>query len=187
MSYITHTTYALPMATLLVMALKHESQGLFESHNITPHYTGVGQVKAAFHTHKLIQLHKPTRIINLGTAGSLSYPQSSLVECTSFVQRQPFPSKLPPSKVLTTAASTSLPHVICGTADYIETSTPLTPCDVMDMEAYAIAFVCQQLSIPFTCIKYVSDSSDENVFTDWTSHLGKSSQKLLEQYLQLTK
>ena len=175
------------MATLLIMALKQESQMLFENGNLRPFYSGVGQVKAAFATHKLILEQRPSRVVNLGTAGSFSLPQGGLVECTTFVQRRPHPSVFPPAKTLTVDGITALPKVVCGTGDYIEQKASLVPCDITDMEAYAMAHVCQQLGVAFTSIKYISDSSDENVLHDWTSHLGRSSQKLFDQYLQLTK
>ena len=173
------------MATLLIMALKDESQMLFENNKILPFYCGVGQVKAAFITHKLILEHKPKRIVNLGTAGSFTIKQGSLVECTSFIQRAPADTIAAPSKAIRFEAMTDLPHVKCGTGDFIEKNPLNAKCDIMDMEAYAMAHVCQQLNVDFTSIKYISDSSDANLLPDWKSHLSSSAQKLFEQYQKL--
>lgn len=181
------------MATLLIMALKEESQQLFEDNHITPHYCGVGQVKAAYFTHKLILEHKPRRIVNLGTAGSHRLPQGSLVECTSFVQRPANGFFLIPSATLLVEPVTGLPAACCGTADFVSMETPteisrkktLAEYDVMDMEAYAIAYVCRQLQVPFTCLKYVSDSSDAATVTDWKRSLRPAAESLLREYRKI--
>lgn len=167
------------MATLVIMALHEESQGLFEASGITPLYSGVGQVKA---THSLTHwIHKfnPTSVINVGTAGSHKLPQGTLVECTSFVQRQPNKDWPMKSKKIQINKKTELLNAVCGTGDFIELNQSLTDCDVMDMEAYALAFVCEQLKVPFCSIKYVSDSSNENVVTDWKKNLSHAAEKLL--------
>ena len=173
------------MATLLIMALKQESQNVFETNSVQPYYCGVGLLKAAFNAHKLILEHKPTRVLNLGTAGSHNFKQGTLVECTSFVQRYPndfYPLK---NKTLKTPSISSLPQVICGSGDYIETGKSLVHCDVMDMEAYALAYVCEQLKVPFNSIKYVSDNSDADMVSHWHSALQDAALKLFNEYQKL--
>lgn len=167
------------MATLVIMALQDESQGLFEAGGITPLYSGVGQVKA---THSLTHwIHKlnPTSVINVGTAGSHKLPQGTLVECTSFVQRLPNKDWPMKSKKIQTDKRTQLLSAVCGTGDFIELNQSLTECDVMDMEAYALAYVCEQLKVPFCSIKYISDNSNEGLITDWKKNLKLSAEKLL--------
>lgn len=177
------------MATLLIMALPDESQMVFEGNGHKPFYCGVGQTKAAFFTQKLITERKTENqvkhVINLGTAGSHSFKHGELVECTSFIQRYPNDFNPVKSKVLKTMARTQLPPVICGTGDFIETSKPLVQCDVMDMEAYAMAFVCQQLGVEFTSIKYVSDSSDQHMVKHWQSCLQDAAVQLFNEYKKL--
>ena len=173
------------MATLLIMALKQESQNIFETNNIQPFYCGVGLLKAAFTAHKLILEHKPDRLINLGTAGSTQFKQGEIVECTSFVQRYPnnhFPLK---SKILKSTAISQLQHVACGSGDFIELNQPLVQCDVMDMEAYALAYVCEQLGVQFNSIKYISDNSDAQLSSHWHSNLQDAAQKLFNEYQKI--
>lgn len=174
------------MATLLIMALKDESKMLFEKNQSTPFYCGIGQVKAAFMTQKLILEHRPSRILNMGTAGSFVLPQGSLVECTSFVQRFPASSISAPSTIIKADPISDLKQVICGTGDHVETGPDINKCDVMDMEAYAIAYVCQQMNVPFNSIKFVADSSDKNVLRDWKSNLGKSAAALFEHFNKIS-
>lgn len=176
------------MATLLVMALRQESQGLFEAQSIQPLYCGVGLVNASFYLQKHIITSaaansKISRVVNLGTAGSPTFKQGSLVECTSFVQRRTGLQIPVQSIVLHIPAITSLAPVTCGSADFVETTTsPHTKCDIMDMEAYSLAFVCQQYKIPFHCIKYISDHSDTNTVNDWKKNLQHSAESLLKIY-----
>ncbi len=171
---------------LLVMALKEESQGLFEAAGINPNYLGVGLVKTTFKLQQLLQQHKPRRVINLGTAGSRTIKPGSLVECTSFIQRVPHEFLPLSSKVIHVEAKTTLPPVLCGSGDFIETKEPITHCDVYDMEAYAIAFVCEQMKISFSSIKFVTDISDKNLIHDWKKSLHISASSLLKTYNEMT-
>lgn len=170
------------MATLLIMALPQESQNLFESVQIFPAYCGVGQINAAYNTHKLILERNPKRIVNLGTAGSHTLAVGTLVECTTFIQRSPPDLTTVPAKILRTNPMTDLTTAVCGTADFISTSPAPETCDVMDMEAYAMAFVCEKFRVPFTSIKYVTDQSDTKTVADWKQNLLPAARTLLEQY-----
>ena len=53
------------------------------------------------------------------------------------------------------------PGVVCGTGDKFAISTPEIDCDIVDMEAYAIAKTCLKQEIDFRSFKYISDSADE--------------------------
>lgn len=171
---------------LLVMALKDESQGLFEAAGITPYYTGVGLVKTTFKLQQWLTQMKPKRVINLGTAGSRTIAPQSLVECTSFIQRVPHEFMPLVSKIICTNAATNLPTVTCGSGDFIETAEPVSVCDVYDMEAYALAYVCEQMKIPFNSIKFVTDNSGKNLLHDWQKSLHFSATSLLNVYNEMT-
>ncbi len=191
---------------MILMALKQESKGLFESEGIKIYYTGVGKVKATYSAVKLIEIHKPKWVLNLGTAGSKRWPVGTLVECTEFVQRDGMfaptqfaqgntlidPTQLIqratplfPQKTYKSTAISNLPQVTCGTADFVEFGEPKLACDIFDMEAYALAYVCDQQKIKFNAIKYITDSSDKNVLSDWTKNLEAASKALLAQFKKL--
>ena len=173
------------MATLLIMALPEESQNRFENAQIEVHYSGIGAVKAAYLTHKLILERKPSRIVNLGTAGSFKFKQAELVECSSFVQRFPTNLTIPGfAKITASEFLTNFPKAVCGSGDFIQ-SEPGASFDIMDMEAYAIAYVCAKLNVSFHSIKYVTDSSNENTYKDWKKNLNSASAALLEVYKTL--
>ncbi len=176
-----------PQTALLVMALPDESGQLFENAGIQPLYTGIGQVKAAFALTKSLMQTKPALILNLGTAGSIDFPQGQCVECSAFVQRQ-FNSIGPKNKkILIDKALTNLPQVICGTADFIQETPFATNSEfkIMDMEAYALAFVAKQFQIPFYSVKFITDNSNENVVSDWKKNLAKARENLFSVYQQL--
>ncbi|OFZ28986.1 MAG: hypothetical protein A2622_12875 [Bdellovibrionales bacterium RIFCSPHIGHO2_01_FULL_40_29] len=172
-----------PKTLLIVMALRDESQGLFEASGIQPYYTGIGQVRAAFGLTKAIHEQKPVGILNLGTAGSFDLPQGQIVECSAFIQRQ---SQIlaPKSKTLLASGSLSdFPKVICGSADFIQHEfTGGARFDIMDMEAYALAYVAAQMKLPFYSIKVISDHSTENVVSDWKKNLAISAENLFNAY-----
>ena len=169
------------MATLVIMALREESQGLFEAAGYEIFYSGMGLVKSSHAITKLIEKHKPTTVLNLGTAGSHSIKAGSIVECSAFVQRAPH-SFLPiPSTKITTSPQTTLPHVMCGSGDFVEITHPQTNCDIFDMEAYALAYCCKEMNVRFNSIKFVTDQSNENTLQDWRQQLKHSAIALLQE------
>ena len=44
-------------------------------------------------------------------------------------------------------------------------------CDAVDMESYAMAFVCQKYRIPFLSIKYITDVVGQNSQQHWEDKL----------------
>jgi adenosylhomocysteine nucleosidase len=173
------------MQTLVVMALKAESQGIFEAAGFHVFYCGVGSVKSTHNLTKWIFEHKPQRVINLGTVGSHRHPTGTLVECISFTHRQPHNAIKIPIAVLPGKATTDLPKAICGSADFVEQASAQAECDVFDMEAYALAYVCQKMNVAFTSIKYVTDSSDQNLIQDWQKNLKPAALALLKQLKEM--
>ena len=128
---------------------------------------------------------KPTKVINLGTAGSFKLKKGDLVECSSFIQRFAFKSAIPGhQRIDTTDFISQLPKAICGTGDYLQKEQS-TFFDIMDMEAYAMAFVCQKLNVNFHSIKFISDNSNENTLSDWKKNLQQASEALFQTYHDL--
>ena len=65
--------------------------------------------------------------------------------------------------------------------------------DVVDMESFALAFVCQQMNIPFFSIKYVTDVIGKNSIKEWEDKLKalkldpKIEEKVLKEINKFTK
>jgi len=181
----------------VLCALPEESQGLVENY-IPTIYTGVGKVNAAIAATKCILEYNPDLILNFGTAGSHTIPKHTLVDCTKFIQRDmhikelgfefgvtpyededtsilEFPNKNPINKMLT-----------CGTGDTFVSDMEKIPCDVVDMEAYAIAKCCHYNDVDFVSFKYITDGADDDAASDWIENCKKGSEeflKVLQYYL----
>lgn len=186
---------------LVVMALQVESQGLFERAGVDVTFTGLGKVNAAYAmTRRLADYRHANRplpqIINFGTAGSRRFPGGTAVACHLFVQcdmnvtglgfaHGVTPFEDIPARLEFPRLFPQLPSGICGTADSFETGAPALPCDVVDMEAYALAKVCALEGARFACVKYVTDGADESAGNDWQSNLSKAAAQFLHLYRTL--
>lgn len=177
------------MKPLLVFALEQESQDAFGEFDVL--YTGVGKVNATHAMMKYLQTGRPEMVINIGTAGSRKFPGGSIISCTSFVQRDmdvtplgferfQTPFSHDPVKLVYGSHVGFLPEGVCGTGDNFDVSDVALEFDVVDMEGYALALICQREKIPFMCVKYVSDGADEGAHKDWNAALHHAAQRLRE-------
>ena len=110
---------------------------------------------------KLIHKHKPLKIINYGTAGSLKKKLSGIVECTKFYQRDMDVRGLLDLKLGQTPFD-NINEIInsdegysCGSGDSFVNKQIEMEVDLVDMEAYALAKVCKLEGLKFRCFKYV--------------------------------
>lgn len=176
---------------LLVFALESEALGHFE--NESRLFTGVGKVNAAYQLTRRIAHERPEIIINLGSAGSNVFKKGEVVCCTSFIQRDmdvrplgfahyetPFCGQ---NIVLEYGhAITQLPQGTCGTGDNFEIQHSVMEYDVVDMEAYALAWVAKEEAIPFVCLKYISDGADGKAADDWLVSVHQAAEALQQVY-----
>jgi adenosylhomocysteine nucleosidase len=186
---------------LVVMALPLEAQDVFERAAIPVLYTGVGKVNAAMTlTRALAQLRltgQPfPRVVNFGSAGSRRFATGAVVACSSFHQRDmdvsglgfepgttPY-EEIPPVIEFPTPFR-DLPTAGCATGDSFETSGRAMKCDVVDMEAYALAKVCHVEGAAFACAKFITDGADHTAASDWQSNLHRAAEQFLALYRQL--
>ena len=178
----------------LIMALPNESKGLFEQAGVQVHYSGIGKVNAAFKAFDVIQKTGCKTLLNLGSAGSSQFDAHALVEVTTFVQRDMDVSPLGfavgvtpmdddhPAEIHLEAYFPHLEKGICGTGDSFETGIPKVPCDLVDMEGYAIAKVCKKLGVRLISVKYITDGANDTAHLDWEENLLLGAQKLLKLY-----
>lgn len=172
---------------LIVFAMKEESQDVFNDYDLL--HTGVGKVNAAYNLGKALHGAKPSIIINMGTAGSRKHAGGTIVNCTGFVQRDMDvtalgfdPYKTPfcdtPALIEFGHRIAELPSGVCGTGDNFDISEKAGDFDVVDMEAYALATICQQEELDFLCLKYISDGADGDAHQDWHTALHHTAEKL---------
>ncbi|QIC61149.1 MULTISPECIES: 5'-methylthioadenosine/S-adenosylhomocysteine nucleosidase family protein [Acinetobacter] len=181
----------------LIMALPNESKGLFEAQGIDVHYSGIGKVNAAFKAFEVIQNTGCKTLLNLGTAGSSHFDAHALVEVSQFVQRDMDVSPLGfdvgltpmdqhfPGAIELEPFFDHLPRGICGTGDSFETGQPKVPCQLVDMEGYALAKVCKKLGVRLISVKYITDGANDTAHLDWEENLLLGAQKLLFLYQML--
>lgn len=178
----------------LIMALPNESKGLFEQEGIQVHYSGIGKVNAAFKAFEVIQKTGCKTLLNLGSTGSSQFDAHVLVEVATFVQRDMDVSPLGfavgvtpmdddhPAEIHLEPYFQQLEKGTCGTGDSFETGTPKVPCNLVDMEGYALAKVCKKLGVRFISVKYISDGANDTAHLDWEENLLLGAQKLLKLY-----
>ena len=190
-----------PSKPLIVMALPQESRGQLERAGAQLLYTGVGKVNAAAAlARRLAELRNarnpPSRVVNLGTAGSRSIAAHTLVGCNRFMQRDMdvsglgFPVGVTPFDA--TPAVIEFPPVfaqlrqtLCSTGDSFATHLHAVDGDVVDMEAYALAKVCLQDGVPFACAKYITDGADSDSAAHWEAALDAASRSFATLYLSM--
>jgi len=152
-------------------------------------FTGVGKVNAAHSLTKNLITGKYSIVINLGSAGSNTFKKGDIVCCTHFVQRDMDVTalgfdifKTPYSAdEIVLAAGLKAPDMLqgtCGSGDNFETNHNHHSYNVVDMEAYSLALVCQREQVPFLCLKYITDGADDSASNDWQTSLHKVAVKL---------
>ena len=186
---------------LVVIALELEGQGLFEQAEVDLLYTGLGKVNASLALARRLSACRhqgtlPSLVVNFGTAGSRTLATGSVVACRQFVQRDMDVTglgfALGETPFETLPATLSVPPVfrhlkegVCGTGDRFETGAVGIACDVIDMEAYALAKVCLTDNVPFACAKYISDGADASAANDWHASLPRAAAVFLALYREL--
>lgn len=181
--------------TLLVFALESEAQGLFDAYHKL--FTGVGKVNAAYQLMLGLTNWKdrhgayPDLVLNLGSAGSSLFKRGTIVNCTQFIQRDmdvtafghtryATPNEDPSPVFSAGLRCEPYPQGVCGSGDSFSTDGKMHGWNVVDMEAYAIAKVCTGQSVPFCCLKYISDGADETATLSWNDALMDTAQTLLK-------
>lgn len=160
----------------LIVALDQElpTEGLADWTVIT---TGVGKVNAAISLMAALADFKPDLLINYGTAGAVTPGLSGIVEVGKSVQYdmdvRPLGLDLGVTPFEDQSFSYSLSNspLICGTADRFATSAPEIPCDLVDMELYALAKIADREGIPLRSFKFISDKADASANEDWKGSL----------------
>lgn len=177
----------MPQGPLLTFAMEQESQDVFPDYTVL--HTGIGKVNAAYALTDRIKHARPKMVVNMGTAGSRKHAPETIVNCTSFVQRDMDVTILGFEKWQTPFSDTPVrldygiraaefPKGVCGTGDNFDASEESSIFDAVDMEAYALAYICRKEGIPFLCLKYISDGADRDAREDWNTALHKTAEKL---------
>ena len=177
------------MNNIILVALRDEAPTL--AHRSDVFFTGIGKVNAAAVTAELIERYHPQRIINFGTAGGITVG-SGLHLVTKFVQRDMQCFKLgcvagetpyEPGGVVLDLGGDGL---TCSTGDNFVTDPNLEiPADLVDMQSYAIAKICQRRDVEFVCYKFVSDQANATAYQDWAEMISAGERYYINQLEKL--
>lgn len=117
---------------------------------------------------ELVESGRLPIFINIGTAGSGKLSRRDIVMCSSFVDNGD-------SFIRDRLDFDIMPvneGILCGSSDWFiseqnfsnsEVATMRGTYDCLDMEAYAVANVCDCFGLPFCSIKCISDGADDTV------------------------
>ena len=189
---------ALKTRPIVVMALEVESAGLIETLGWPVVYTGVGKINCAYSLMKALREHCPSLVINAGSAGSHTFPDGRYGGGTPLRparhgcdrHRLPHSDRRPStnstrclrtnasSRTLTSPNGSPIADGVCGSGDNFLQGPPTLACDLVDMEAYALARVCAIEGIPFGCLKFVTDGADHAAHEDWQVNVKRAAEAL---------
>lgn len=168
---------------LLVVALEKEAAHLHAG-DLPILVTGVGKVSAASSLSAILSRRRPSRIINLGTAGALregldgthvigraiqhDFDDDAIFALTG--TRFGDPIQLGDGPVL---ASGDV---------FVSGGEPRTRlaarADLVDMEGYVVARIAREFGLPVTLVKEVSDSAGEDAGKSWTEAVDACAERL---------
>lgn len=143
-------------------------------------YTGVGKVNAASAATLALLVLRPSLVINYGTAGRINESLSGLLEVSDVIQRDMMAMPLAPRGRVPYSPeldrlSSGQTGVLCGTGDSFVTSVDPwlieNKVDIVDMELFAIAQVCQRHSLPWRAFKFITDDANDLAHQDWVANV----------------
>ena len=143
-------------------------------------YTGVGKVNAASAATLALLVLRPSLVVNYGTAGRINESLSGLLEVSNVIQRDMMAMPLAPRGRVPYSPeldrlSSGQSGVLCGTGDsFVTIADPWlieNKVDIVDMELFAIAQVCQRHSLPWRAFKFITDDANDLAHQDWTANV----------------
>ena len=168
------------MRIALAVALQQELDHRLMAGAAQVFYTGVGKVNATLATLEAIRSYQPDILINFGTAGAVKSGLSGLVPVAQVLQRDMNAEPLAPRGTTPFQAG---PHQlasgqdgwVCGSGDsFVSAHDPWfdsAGIDIVDMELFAIAIVCQRQGTPWQSMKFISDRADGDSPVDWQANV----------------
>jgi adenosylhomocysteine nucleosidase len=147
--------------------------------------TGVGKTPAAVVTTQAVLQERPSRVVNIGSAGALRDGVSGLFEVGTVVNHDMNGDAIralgydPLDRLVVGASETVLASGDVFVTDPEVRSRLASYAHLVDMEGYAVAYAARHLGVPVTLVKHVSDNADESAL-DWASVVSVSARALGE-------
>ena len=160
---------------IFVSATEVEHGGVKEINGLPVFQIGIGKINAAYNMANLLQIHKPTFVINFGSCGNLkNYKVGEILEvgvvhndidCRPYAQRYGITPEdnIGSIKLSTNGINLFTTDIIYDNkrTDYTDSYLEMIDkCDIVDMECYSLAYVCKKMNVGFRSYKWVSDSGE---------------------------
>ncbi|MBZ2185726.1 MAG: hypothetical protein K7J46_13520 [Bryobacter sp.] len=130
--------------------------------------TGPGFSAASAALSQHLAAHRPARVISIGVCGALD-PALSLGQVLTVSRIQSPLGVFTPQPLAAPAATLHSQDRVAVTVLEKE-QLFATGAQIVDMEAAAVALLCERHGIPFSCLKAVSDLADEDLPVDFNLH-----------------
>lgn len=158
---------------LLVVALEEEAAHLHVS-SLPILITGVGKVCAASALSAILARQRPSRVINLGTAGSLRDGLTGTHVIGRVIQHD-----FDDDAMLALTGKNFGPPIDLGEGPVLASGDVFVSggeprdrlaarAELVDMEGYAVALVAREFGLPVTLVKEVSDAAGDDAGKSWT-------------------
>lgn len=168
---------------LLVVAVEEEAAHLHVG-SLPILVTGVGKICAASSLSAILSRRRPSRVVNLGTAGALRDGLRGTQVIGRVIQHD-FNDE---AVFALTGTHFGEPvefgdGPVLASGDLFVTGGEARErlaavADLVDMEGYAVARVAREFGVPVTLVKEVSDSAGENAGQTWTEALDACAEQL---------
>ncbi len=176
------------MSDLVLIAAEQEAAHL--PGDVHVELTGIGLVPAAVATVQAILAHRPTRVVNLGSVGSLRPGIGGIVYPSAVINRDINTDELAAAGLhLRDRIELGGDGPVLGSGDSFVAGGPARDaiarrCDIVDMEGYAIAYACRQFDVELVMVKHVSDAADESAL-EWKQLVDLSARALADEYARI--
>lgn len=168
------------MKLLILSALPSELDGARAPAGARMLFTGLGKVKAAFAATEAILEERPDLVVNYGSAGRIRPGLEGVVEIAKVIQRDMSTEPIAPRGVTPFSPDPPAFHsgygtAVCGTGDsFVTAADPWlveNGVDLVDMELFAIAYVCNRFGVPWRSFKYLSDDANHEAADHWEENV----------------
>lgn len=176
------------MSDLLLVAAPQEAVHFPD--DVALELVGVGLVPSAVAATRAILQHRPSRVINLGSVGTLDPSISGIVHPSAVINRDINGDELRAAGLqVHDRIELGGDGPVLGSGDSFVAGGParealLAKCQLVDMEGFAIAHACRELGVELVMIKHVSDSADEEALS-WKQLVDVSARALADEYARI--
>lgn len=135
------------------------------------HIIGVGAARASLNTQRIIEHHRPPTIILAGYGGALrtGLKVGDVVIANRIISSEPAAFARAPSLILPTDPSSLISGIVISSQSMVGEPTQKQSlhdqfgADVVDLESYAVAAVCDRLQVSWAVIRVISDDVNTRI------------------------